>query len=64
MSKYKVYSPNCVAIAVKFFENLDDAYDYYDTRIRDLLTYSNTTGIEMQLEDSDGNIIDHGTVIG
>ena len=63
MSKYKVYSPNCMVIAVKYFDNLDDAYEHYDSKVCELLTYSNTTGIEMQLEDENGQVIDHGTVV-
>ena len=64
MNKYKVYSPNCLAIAVKYFDNLDNAYEYYNEKVLELLTKDNTNKIQMQLEDNLGNVIDHGTIVG
>ena len=63
MSKYKVYSPNCMFIAAKHFDDLDKAYEYYDEKVCELLTQNGTNRIEMQLEDENGNVIDHGVVI-
>ena len=62
--KYKVFSPNNRVIAMKTFDGLDSAYAYYDKCVMNLMTQTDTSGVQMQLEDENGTIIDHGTVVG
>ena len=63
--KYKVFSPNYDTVETKLFDNEDDAIAYYDHVVLSLGYAGDVPeGVQMQVDNPQGEMIEHGTFVG